>query len=114
MDRTVIIAICLLILLFILCRYVHTTNRGKALLEYLQSKEFLNAAKIVILFVEFAMKDFSGPEKLEAACKELMAYIPAHIVKYLDPELIAQGIQMVFDRIKEKQGGHTVPIDKDI
>lgn len=114
MNKTVIIAIFLLILLYILCWYIHTTNRGKAILEYLQSKEFIRAAKMVILLAEYVMKDFTGPDKLEKAVEYIMAYIPAHIVKYLDPELIAQGIQSVFDMIKEHKEGHTVPIDKDI
>ena len=106
--------LCLIALLLLLCRYLHTTNRGKAIMEYLRSKDFLNAAKMVILLVEFAMKDFTGPEKLEEAVKYIMAYIPAHILKYMDPQLIAEGIQNVFDMIQETKDGHTVPIDKDI
>lgn len=109
-----IIAIFILLLLFIFCRYIHTTNRGKAILEYLQSKEFIRAAKMVILLAEFVMKDFSGPDKLEKAVEYIMAYIPVHILKYMDPSLIAAGIQSVFDMIKESKEGHTVPIDKDI
>lgn len=114
MYKMLIISSCLLILLFIACRYIHTTNRGKAIMDYLQSKDFLNAAKMVILMVEFILKDFSGAEKLEEAVKLLKEYIPAHILKYMDPQLIAEGIQTVFDMIKEKREGHTVPIDKDI
>lgn len=83
-------------------------------MEYLQSKDFIRAAKIAILLAEYVMKDFTGPDKLEKAVEYIMAYIPTHILKYLDPELIAQGIQSVFDMIKEHKDGHTVPIDKDI
>lgn len=112
MNKPIIIAAVLLLLL-LLVMWIHTDNRMKAVKEFLQSKEFKKIAKAVILIAETAM-DATGSEKMAMAMRLILEYIPEHISKYIDPEMLTAAIQEVFNMIAKTYRGHTVPQDMDI
>ena len=111
--KSYIIAGCLL-LFILLIWWIHTDNRAKVIRDFLQSKEFMKAAKVVILAVESLYKGLPGNEKMQEALKMIIDYIPEQLRPFITPELLISRIQAVFDLIAKVENGHTVPQDIDI
>lgn len=108
-----LIAICLLSAVLIGFSVLRIKKR-KDIKAFFEKAEIRNRIKELILLVEKDMQTEEGFARLWRVCRYIWTFIPPSLKPFVTVETLCNVVQVIFDLLKEKRDGHTVPIDKPI